>query len=168
MEAIISSTEKMKNYDYFDIKSRLKNYRELYESAEIQIERINMIKQSMLPGSPSLDVMPSGGTPVEWVDKLARIEEISKLIGNAQEKLEKERADLENILVNSVKSNWQCFVIRARYFDHMTWGTIASIIYSKEVDYPERREDYLECTYKLHQRALTNMTNYVAKKYQNL
>lgn len=148
--------------DDVDIKERLRSYRLKAQELDYENERIDYIRQSLIPSSPIMDDMPKGSpSSTAMIDKLARIEEIEDRVVKISAYLKEERNNLEGIIEGALRSSDQKAVIRSRYFDLMDWKEVSNIVYGNAGDYEWRKLDYLENTHCLHYRALNSMRRYL-------
>lgn len=152
------STEAVKNW--------LWKLREAVADAELTEERLDALwSRAEAPRGSNLDGMPHAGSFAE--DKIgalvARIEELTaenaRLWGRVGE-LRREREAAIRRIEGRGYAELRA-VLRLRYIDGETWDDLTFILFGSKEDYTEREESYLRRAYKLHGKALYELSQIV-------
>lgn len=152
------STEAVKNW--------LWKLREVVVDAELTEERLDGLRsRAEDPRGSNLDGMPHAGSFAE--DKIgalvAQIEELTaenarlwKRVGELRREREAAIRRIEGRGYAELRA-----VLRLRYIDGENWNDLCFVLYGGKEDFSEREDSYLRRAYKLHGKALYELTQIV-------
>jgi len=140
-------------------KERLKQYTALLQEIDDQIERLARMAASLeSPAGMKMDGMPHSNFAVDRMAiAVARKDELERIIIQSVERERKEAKELEEA-VQLLHSPTERMLIRLRYFDNLEWPEVCETLFGKSEDYDEKLDGYMRRTFRIHGRALVNLT----------
>lgn len=94
---------------------------------------------------------------------LARLEELEQEAMEAQQDATAARRELEGAIRQIIGPRWtdRREVLRLRYLDSLRWEDVAERLYGNEADFWDKPEAFLRRIFKLHNRALEELSKFV-------
>lgn len=159
------------------IKKRLQDYADLLKEIDFQRRRLDNLEEShdavladfCGPPSPNLSGMPhpmgsisdptgDQGTAMAMYNNVSY--SVACIKSNIKKNEAKARAEYDAIeaMLEQLNHSDERAVIRFKYFDRLSWEDVAFMLYGDKTDYLERVESYQNRTYKVHGRALLNLS----------
>lgn len=154
----------IKNW-YETTRKYLERYREQDQEILHQTERLENIKSRLTSmGISELSDMPKA--PFNASDKVGDLvaqyvdldREIQELISKQREK----RAKIEKY-IKALDSADERAVLRMRYIDGESWGSITKSIFGLETDYDDKKDNLRKRIYRTHVSAIEKMSLLVKK-----
>ena len=145
------------------IKDRLLEYREREREIDNQIERIENLERRMTSlRSPELSGMPHAqNTESDRFGKMfAKKDEMERNVRELIDFQEREKSWIEGVLRHIKKADERA-CIQIRYIDGESWPKVTMLIFGREDDYNDKKENYIRQVTRLHGRALQKMAEYL-------
>ena len=148
------------------LKQWLRRYGELQIDADRLFDRADELRGRIESArTSSLDGMPHaqnrGGDRTGTL--LARLEELEQEAMEAQQEATAARRKIETAIRRITGPRWadRREVLRLRYLDGLRWEDVSEKLYGDEADYWDKPEVFLRRTFKLHNRALEELSKIV-------
>lgn len=141
------------------VKDWLMEYREKERDIDNQIERLERLISKMTGvGAQVITDMPRapGGAGDRTGELVAQKEELETSIRESVAAQSVKRKLVESILAN-LRHPDERAVIRMRYIDSESWGTVVELMFGNRDDYDGKEDSYLRRVHKVHGAALQNM-----------
>lgn len=152
------STEAVKNW--------LWKLREAVTDAELAEERLDYLRNRVeAPRGTNLDGMPHAGSFTEDKigDLVARIEDLTAENAQLWKRVGELRREREAAIRRIGGRGYAELraVLRLRYIDGERWNDLCFVLYGGKEDFNEREDSYLHRAYKLHGKALYELSQIV-------